>query len=76
MFYKVLITHLLWEYPIFIIKSNPICENNNSYHQNLFKKSEIASKQKALSIVVKSSILDLAEFLDLSLLNYITTTLH
>ena len=53
---------LLWKFII--------CVNNNPKLQTFFKKSDIASK-KALFIVVNSSILDLVEFLDLSLLNYI-----
>ena len=61
---------------IFIIKSNPICANNNPKLQNVFKKSEVASKRKTFSIVRKSSILDLIEYLDLPLLNYIATILH
>ena len=69
MFYKVLNMPLLWKFVIFVIKLNPTCTNNNPKLQNFFKKSEVASKRKALSIVVKSSTLDLLEFLGLLLLN-------
>ena len=61
---------------IIFIKSNPICANNNPKLQNFFKMSEVASRRKTFSVVGKSSILDLIEFLDLPLLNYIATTLH
>ena len=76
MFYNVLNMSLPWKFVTFVIKPNPICANNNPKLQNFFKKSEVASKRKALSIVVNSSILDLVEFLDLSLLNSTVTTLH
>ena len=39
-----------------------------------FKKSEVASKRKVLPWT--APFFDLVEFLDLSLLNYIATTLH
>ena len=45
---------------IFIIKPNFIWADNNPKLQNFFKTSKGASKRKLLSIVVKSSILDLA----------------
>ena len=61
---------------IFIIEPNPISANNNPKLQDLFKKSEVASKRTTFSIVGKSSILDLMEFLDLPQLIYIATTLH
>ena len=52
---------VLWKLVIFVIKPNPICTGNNPKLQNLFKKSEVPSERQALSIVVKSSILDLIE---------------
>ena len=52
---------VLWKLVIFVIKPNPICTSNNPKLQNFFKKSEVASKRQALSIVVKSAILDLIE---------------
>ena len=76
MFYKVLNTTLLWKFVVFVIKPNYICSNNNPKLQNFFKKSEVVSKRKALSIVVNNSTLDLLEFIDLFLLNYVATTLH
>ena len=69
MFHKVLNMPLLWKFVIFVIKPYPICTNNNPKPQNFFKRFEAASKRKALSIVVKSSTLDLLELLDLFLLN-------
>ena len=71
MFCKFLNMPLLWKFVTFVIKPSHICANNNPKLQNLFKKSEVASKLKALFIVANSSILDLVDFLDLSLLNYI-----
>ena len=80
MFYKVLNMSLLWKFVIFVIKLNSICPNNNPKLLYFFKKSEVASTQKALSILVNSSILDLVDFVDLSLFrrssSYIATTLH
>ena len=76
MFCQVLNMPLLWKFVIFVIKSNPICANNNPKLHNLFKMSKVASKRKALSIVVNSSNLDLVEFLDLSLMSYAAKTLH
>ena len=75
-FYKVLNTPLLWKFVVFVIKPNYIFSNNNPKLQNFFKKSEVVSKRKALSIVVNNSTLDLLEFIDLFLLNYVATTLH
>ena len=75
MFYRVLNAPLFRKFIVFIIKLNPICANNNPKLQNFFKKFEVASKWKTLSIVVNSSILCF-EFLDLSLLNYAATKLH
>ena len=49
-------------------------ENNNpKLWQKIFKKSEVASKRKIFSVFVNSSILDLVEFLALSLLSYTAT---
>ena len=76
MFYRILNTSLLWNRHHLYIKPNFICANKNPKLQNFFKKSTGASKRKLLSIVVNSSILDLAEFSDLSPLNYIATILH
>ena len=76
MFYKVLNTlcfgNLLSLLLNRILSVQIIIQNS----KNLFKKSEVAPKRKALSIVVNSSTLDSLEFLDLSLLNCVATTLY
>ena len=54
---------------ILIIKPNPIYANNDPKQQNIKVWSNI--KVKVTFIVEKSSILDLIEFVDLPVLNYI-----
>ena len=62
---------------IFVIKWTPIWEiiiqSSKTYTRSLRR---IKIKAIAKSIALKDSILDLVEFLDLSLLNYIDTTTY